>query len=320
MLDRSISGGVSPIVRTVENNSGSMSLTEYPVFPGISLVYKNAHMLRCDAVVPPDHELIQIEHCCEGRYEQHFGDQYYYLSAGDLSISRSSVSGSEVYFPTSNYHGISVLIDPDSAPDSLSCILDDVNVRPADLFNKFCSSGSCFIIRSNDRLEHIFSELYTVPESIRGGYMKLKVLELLLFLNTVSSSDDPVPDKRCSKSQVKLAKAVCSYVCMNIGTHFTIDQLAEHFGVSPTHLKNSFRSVYGSSVYAFVRTQKMLAAAHMLQNTDRTILDIAGECGYDNGSKFSKAFSSVMGVTPSEFRKNKDISIESLRLERRNMF
>ena len=40
----------------------------------------------------------------------------------------------------------------------------------------------------------------------------------------------------------------------------------------------------------------------MIKNTSRNILDIAGDVGYDNGSKFAKAFSDVMGVTPKEYR------------------
>ena len=99
--------------------------------------------------------------------------------------------------------------------------------------------------------------------------------------------------------------------------HFTIEQLAIQFQVSPTQLKKSFRNVYGNSLYSYVRTQKMLSAARLLQDTDRTILDIAGECGYDNGSKFYKAFRSVMGVSTRDFRNNKNLPIESVRLERK---
>lgn len=34
------------------------------------------------------------------------------------------------------------------------------------------------IIRANQTIEHIFSELYTVPEKIRFGYIRVKILEL----------------------------------------------------------------------------------------------------------------------------------------------
>lgn len=50
---------------------------------------------------------------------------------------------------------------------------------------KFCANGGYFAARSSASVEHIFSELYSVPEEIRKGYFKVKVLELLLFLSAL---------------------------------------------------------------------------------------------------------------------------------------
>ena len=43
--------------------------------------------------------------------------------------------------------------------------------------------------------------------------------------------------------------------------------------------------------------------------TNDTIGQIAIAVGYQNASKFSKAFSSIMGVTPKCFRKNNSITV-----------
>ena len=300
------------------NSSEYTDTNEYEVFEGIRIVYTNIHNQTYRFSEKTEDNILVIDHCREGRLEQNTGKQYYYLSAGDMSIGRQ-ISDNEIYFPTSNYHGISVLFNPDSSKKCLSCILGKDAPMPADILNKFCSEHEKFIIRSTQRIEHIFSELYTVPENIKYGYMKIKVMELLLFLSTVDPSENVMEKQSCTQSQVSLAKKICAYICENINTHITIEQLADIFGVSPTHLKKSFRNVYGSSVYAFVRSQKMLRAAALLRDTDRTVLDIAGECGYDNGSKFSKAFNAVMGTTPSIFRKNKQ-DMESLKFERINKF
>lgn len=41
------------------------------------------------------------------------------------------------------------------------------------------------VMRSKPSFEHIFSELYTIPDPMKRGYMKIKVLELLLYLNGI---------------------------------------------------------------------------------------------------------------------------------------
>ena len=78
--------------------------------------------------------------------------------------------------------------------------------------------------------------------------------------------------------------------------------LAARFGVSPSHLAASFRGVYGMTPAAFLRAGKMRGAAQLLRSTDRTVLDIAGQFGYDNASKFAKAFRNVIGVSPNAYR------------------
>ena len=84
--------------------------------------------------------------------------------------------------------------------------------------------------------------------------------------------------------------------------HITISELSAALHASETQIKESFRAVYGESVYSFARTMKMHAAALALRESYATVLDIAGRFGYSNSSKFAKAFADVMGVSPSEYR------------------
>lgn len=82
----------------------------------------------------------------------------------------------------------------------------------------------------------------------------------------------------------------------------TLQALSRRFGVSAAQIKSSFTGVYGMSPAAYVRAQRMHGAAELLRQTNRTVLDIAGQFGYDNASKFAKAFRDVIGVSPREYR------------------
>ena len=107
---------------------------------------------------------------------------------------------------------------------------------------------------------------------------------------------------RVTAAQLKLATEVEAYLSENIQHHLTTEQLAEHFDVSATHIKKCFSAVYGIPVQHYARKQKMNAAAELLILTNRTVLDIAGQFGYSNGSKFASAFRRVKGVSPKEYR------------------
>lgn len=289
-------------VNRFSHKTGETVMTSYGVFPGIELIYNDVHAQSCRAERADSGNIIKINHCREGRVECEFQGEFCYLSEGDLLIARNLDAGGGSYFPLSHYHGITIKIDVDKAPKCFSCFLDDVNVSPAALACKFCSDGKCFVSRGEPYAEHIFSELYYVPKSIQKGYFKVKILELLLFLSAMDVKKDQSKAHCIPKAHVCLAKRVNRYLSEHMEERITLDQLSALFHVSGTQIKNSFKAVYGVSVYAFIRTQKMQGAALLLRHTDRTILDIAGSYGYDNGSKFAKAFKDTMGVAPKEYR------------------
>ena len=69
----------------------------------------------------------------------------------------------------------------------------------------------------------------------------------------------------------------------------TAAQLGRELGVSTEQLRASVQQMYGKPLYQCIRAYKMRVAARLLEETDRTVLDIAGEFGYGNSSKFAAA-------------------------------
>ena len=153
---------------------------------------------------------------------------------------------------------ITVSIDPARAPDCLSCFLEDVEVRPSALIEKFCADSACFVTRSSQGVAHIFAELYSVPEAIRKGYFKVKILELLLFLSAFPVQAAQ-PQHSYPQSQVQLAEQIGAYLLENTERRLTVAELSQRFGASATLINSSFRGVYGMSPAAFLRAQKCMA-------------------------------------------------------------
>ena len=298
-----MNGSSSHAMTTYPDPSDRVRKTVYTVFPGIELIYYDIHTdlplrLHCGGGI------LEINHCREGRIEFQTGTESLFLAPGDLSVFRPGTDLTLAHFPTEHYHGITVRIDTSRSPDCLSCFLQDVDVRISTLTEKFCACSPWFAARSSASIEHVFSELYHVPPEIRKGYFKVKVLELLLFLSALSVE----PDRPSySVTQVALAKSVSEYLLENTEGRLTIPDLSRRFGASPSTINQSFRGVYGMTPAAFLRAQKMHAAARLLRESNRTVLDIANQFGYDNASKFAKAFRDVIGVPPNSYRAGVDI-------------
>ncbi|MCQ2513944.1 MAG: AraC family transcriptional regulator [Ruminococcus sp.] len=292
-----------------KENSEKCILTCYPLFEGIELVYYDVHKQTCDIDLTMGRKLLQINHCQEGRIEfEYKNGEYLYLSKGDLSIQKRSDNIRSRYCPLNHYHGISVLIDMSKVPKCLSCVLEDVFVTPSELVKKFCTNKSYTVMRENKSIEHIFSELYSVPDNIRKGYLKVKVLELLLFLSGLELNDIE-ERKYYSHSQVTATKNAKDYLISHIDEQITIPELSEMFGISQTALKICFKGIYGDTIHTFISNYRVQIAARLLKTTDKSILEISGDVGYNNSSKFASVFKKVMGVSPNEYRKL-DVALE----------
>ena len=288
-----------------QDSTGDCEVTVYPVFSGIELVYYDVHMQSCDINLAKGREMLIITHCQEGRIEfEYKNGEYLYLASGDLSIQKNTENIRHRYCPLSHYHGVSVAIDMNRVPRCFSCILDDVFVSPEELEMKFCSEKPYSIMRENISIEQNFSELYSVPENIRKGYHKVKVLELLLFLSGLEYKGESEERRYFSRSQVTAAKEAKKYLLAHLDEHITITELADMLGISPTSLKICFKGVYGDTINGYITNYKMQKAASLLKNTDKSVLEIAGIVGYNNGSKFAGAFRKVMNKSPNEYRKS----------------
>lgn len=260
-------------------------------------------MRKCDLGAGISGNLIEIHHCREGRLEHEYGDELVYLMPGDLSVSRRKEPRDICRFPLRHYHGITVIINEDAAPMCFSCLMEDINIEPSKIADRLCGEDGCFLVRNQDYAEHIFHELYTVPEHCKKGFFKIKILELLFVLSWIEPSEKPGRSAVISKSQAKLARSVADYLIKNHDRRVPAEELASRFCSSETAIRRAFKAVYGFPLSSFMRMYKMQSAALRLIQTELSVAQIAGECGYDNPSKFASAFKDIMGETPLEYRK-----------------
>lgn len=291
---------------SLKSNRGEIQMTQYTVFQGIQLIYNDIHVRewRTEAS-DKSGNILEIDHCRDGRMEFCIGEEKFTLAPGDIVLHRLGNSPREEIFPTGHFHGITIQIDLDNCPQCLSLFLQDVNVEPSAICNKFLSAETrYYALRQIPSVEHIFSEMYDLPAAVKHGYFKVKILELFLFLSGLEKQFEMSEYRGISEHQATLARNICSYLLEHIEQHITIAELAELFNVSTACIRNCFSGVYGMSIHSYMRAQRMRTAAKLLQSTDRTVLDIAGQFGYDNASKFAGAFRTVMGVTPTQYRKN----------------
>lgn len=288
----------------LENESGTGDITVYPAFPGMELVYNDMHMAYCSENQVPLAGVMEINYCREGRCECTFSKQSYcYLSAGDLSIcslqKRSHISS----FPTSHYHGITITIDVAGITEDMNVILKLLSI---DVARIAASSGKkdFYMVRANDTIQHIFSELYTAQEHMKPSYIKVKLMELLLVLTEMNFDADKPDCMYYSQAQRDCMRQIHDFMIANIAEHHTIKELAKRFQISPTTMKSCFKGMYGVPIYTYIRTYRLQMAERLLREGNLSVSEIAAKIGYTNPNKFTSAFRSAYGVPPTVYKKS----------------
>lgn len=292
------------IRQTYQDADGEICALVYHLFPGITLIRKDVnrpHFLS-NWREKPERGFV-IEHCWRGRLECQEGQAYMYPAPGDIIMFRTDYTARMQMFPLGHFHSIAIAVNLDEFSPELAEHLRHADFSIDALIRQYRLDKCYFsILKETTQMARIFEDIHGAPETVKISYWKLKVVEMLLLLNAYVPVVDEHPERRISRSQASVAKAARQYLLEHPYERITIEALAEKFSISPSHLKEGFRVVYGTSIKRFDREHKMQVAAQLLRETHQQVGDIARLFGYVNTSKFSSAFQAIHGKNPTEYR------------------
>lgn len=96
----------------------------------------------------------------------------------------------------------------------------------------------------------------------------------------------------------------CRYIEENLKSDISIDQLASLVHLSKFYFIRLFKRLMGVSPYQYVLITRINSAKKLLMSPDFRINEIADAVGFSSAARFTKFFSEMTGMSPSEFRKN----------------
>jgi AraC family transcriptional regulator len=97
---------------------------------------------------------------------------------------------------------------------------------------------------------------------------------------------------------------VVEYIDSNLGREITLTSLAETAGYSRSHFLRMFRSATGQTPYHYVLESRLKRAKELMRLGHLSFIDIAAHTGFSSHAHMSRTFRQLVGVTPSEYRRN----------------
>ncbi len=99
-----------------------------------------------------------------------------------------------------------------------------------------------------------------------------------------------------------LLSKIFRFVENNYNKDCSLEALSAATSYHYVYLSKYFKRCTGLSFTDYVNRYRISEACHILQNTDRTILQTAYDCGFDSLRSFNRNFKNIMAVTPSEYK------------------
>lgn len=87
------------------------------------------------------------------------------------------------------------------------------------------------------------------------------------------------------------------------------DLIFKEIYMSPMIFSKGFQIITGYSVSTYIRNRRLYLAAKELKDTERKIIDIALDYGFDTPESFTKAFTRFHGSNPTEVRHGSKFNI-----------
>jgi AraC family transcriptional regulator len=111
------------------------------------------------------------------------------------------------------------------------------------------------------------------------------------------------PSDRQRREYTARINRVLDYIDRHIDQELTLDELANVANFSRFHFHRIFKAMVGETLSRFIQRLRIeRAAAQLTGNPQKTITEIALDCGFSGSAAFSRAFRDFFGMSPSEWR------------------
>lgn len=126
--------------------------------------------------------------------------------------------------------------------------------------------------------------------------MRLIALSGQAVLGPTNSGNDSAADS-------SLAADLHDWLGHNPGKPIKLADAAQRFGRNPRPLVRLLKRTTGTGFTEHLNLHRLMLARSLLMRTDRSVVDIARECGFNSREPFIRSFSKAFDWTPLQFRK-----------------
>lgn len=115
-----------------------------------------------------------------------------------------------------------------------------------------------------------------------------------------------------SSEAISTMRRIIDYIDKNFSEKINLKSVAGKYSISVPYLCSCFKKLTGSSLIDFLIRRRITEAKRLLASSDKSIIEISHECGFQSLSNFNHLFKESVGCSPSSYRKKRNALNSSL--------
>lgn len=109
----------------------------------------------------------------------------------------------------------------------------------------------------------------------------------------------------------KRMERILAYVNEHYMEKLSLKDIAESEGLSLSYLSHLFKDSLDQNFQTYVNSLRFEHALYMIRKTDMRMIDICLQSGFSDSKYLNRMFRKVYGISPKEYRQNKDVNISA---------
>ena len=118
----------------------------------------------------------------------------------------------------------------------------------------------------------------------------------------IMSYTKAMQDNRSKGIYSKQIVKCVDYIQANLQQELRLESIAEYLNMNPTYLSRLFKKEMDVSISAYIKTERLKTAAHLLQYSNYSISEISEYLNFSSQSHFTSSFQELYGLTPKKYR------------------
>ena len=178
---------------------------------------------------------------------------------------------------------------------------DGLRVKEALDLTELSVNTPVYHSHSKDLREQLMNEMLYIVHHAKESPFHL-IGHLYLFLDYLTQSAKSKKLVQSSKMSDYYIKEAINYIEQNFQNNITIEDIAAVCGINRSYFGKIFRNSIGRSPQEFLMNYRMVKATELLKLTSLSIAEIGSAVGYENQLHVSRAFKTIYGISPTEWR------------------